>query len=94
MRPFLWPNERSYTVRACAGELPDRAPLPNVAESAPQFQPTEEELEQVRSIVERQATAADYRPLVLLNANASDMLRGPLFSRCRRVSPSTNSIAK
>ena len=48
--------------------------LPPVEESLPEFQPSDEEISLVRQTVQQQARTANFSPLVLLNANASDLL--------------------
>jgi len=55
--------------------FPDAAgELPRAGDSAAVFRAGEEELAKVASVVQREAGTADYRPLVLFNANASDLL--------------------
>jgi len=43
-------------------------------DDVPVFNPRPEELAEVKSVVEREARTSEYSPLVLLNANASDLL--------------------
>jgi ADP-heptose:LPS heptosyltransferase len=52
--------------------LPKQVPLGE--DSIPVFHPRPEELAEVRARVEREAGTSDCSPLVLLNANASDLL--------------------
>lgn len=62
-------------VRLAEGDMPDDVQLPAQADEMPlRFQPTPEELGEVRNLVESEAGACACRPLVLLNANASDLL--------------------
>lgn len=62
-------------IGASPAGFPDAAgELPRAGDSAAVFRAGEEELAKVASVVEREAGTADYRPLVLLNANASDLL--------------------
>ena len=49
------------------------APLPE-KDDVPVFYPRSDELTEVRSVLQREARTSDYCPLVLLNANASDLL--------------------
>jgi ADP-heptose:LPS heptosyltransferase len=48
--------------------------LPPVEESLPEFRPSDEEMAAVRRTVQEQSATAHFSPLVLLNANASDLL--------------------
>ncbi len=48
--------------------------LPAVQSAAPPFNPSPEEIERYRAVVERQAGTGEFSPLILLNANASDLL--------------------
>ena len=48
--------------------------LPPGEEELPAFSPCPEEVGEVESVVQREAQTCDYSPLVLLNANASDLL--------------------
>lgn len=48
--------------------------LPPAQDVAAVFDPQPQELAKVKAIVQRQAGTSDYSPLVLLNANASDLL--------------------
>jgi len=55
--------------------FPDAArELPGARNGLPKYRASDEELAKVESVVEREAAASDYSPLVLLNANASDLL--------------------
>jgi ADP-heptose:LPS heptosyltransferase len=71
----------SHALAAMVEAVRDRAQaLLAAPESAtskdvlPAFRPRLQELEEVRDVVQRQARAGKFRPLVLLNANASDLL--------------------
>jgi len=65
---------RSLTL--LPGELPDGArSLPEVGwDGFPSLQPSGEELAEMDSALKKHADRSSYRPLVLLNANASDLL--------------------
>lgn len=47
---------------------------PQIQNFTPVFIPTDSELQEVKNIIESQIHTSEYRPLVLLNANASDLL--------------------
>ena len=58
-----------------ADDLPSvRGEIPASEELPPTFSPDEEELTRLRAVLGDLAGTADFRPLVLLNANASDLL--------------------
>ncbi len=62
-------------LKTPAKELPalsiDTPPAPSLEQA---FIPTTQEVEEFKTVVESQAHTSDYSPLVLLNANASDLL--------------------
>lgn len=63
------------TLRFPAEDLPGAADgLPPVPDCLPEFRPLPEELAEVEAVVGREAGTSDDGPLVLLNANASDLL--------------------
>jgi ADP-heptose:LPS heptosyltransferase len=71
-RAFLLLVEALFRSSDKLPELLARPPLAN--QVCPQFVPLDDELAQVRGKVQREAGTCDFRPLVLLNANASDLI--------------------
>jgi hypothetical protein len=71
-------------VDAPPGSLPALdMDLPAVQSYVPSFRPSPQDLQRLRSVVEQAAGDADFSPLVLLYANASDLLplrRWPAYS--------------
>lgn len=62
-------------LRADPREVPlMKVPVPAIDFTAPRFAPGDEEIERVQSILERVAGRKVWRPVVLLNPNASDLL--------------------
>jgi ADP-heptose:LPS heptosyltransferase len=62
-------------IKLSAEEAPRlnmETPKPHLVES--RFTPGEEELAEFKTVLEQEAGTKDYSPLILLNANASDML--------------------
>lgn len=72
MQTFLLMMEAAGTLPEKLAAVMDDPPTAN--EACPQLAVTEEELAQVRSKVRQEAGADEICPLVLLNANASDLI--------------------
>jgi ADP-heptose:LPS heptosyltransferase len=69
------PGPTDHAARPTFGRCPARrCPLPPVDDSQCVFRPKPEELAHLKAVIRREARSADYGPLVLLNANASDLL--------------------
>ena len=49
-------------------------PAPEIQKAPPAYKPSEDELSRFRAVIESAAGTSEYSPLVLLNANASDLL--------------------
>ena len=62
-------------INSPSSELPAlNFDTPNVQSFTPAFVPSDAELQEVRNIIQSHTRTSEYRPLVLLNANASDLL--------------------
>jgi ADP-heptose:LPS heptosyltransferase len=73
-------TSRMFEIMVEAIKLPaDEMPKLNIDSAQPRpvesrFVPNEKELNEFKEVVEKEAGTSRYRPLILLNANASDML--------------------
>ncbi len=82
-------------INSPSGDLPAlNFDTPQMQSFAPAFIPPDTELQEVRNIIQSHAHTSEYRPLVLLNANASDLLPLRRWSADRYVALAKLLIGK
>jgi len=77
--PHIHTSQMFESMICAINSLPKELPAlnfdtPAVQSFTPAFVPSDAELQEVKNIIQSHTRTAEYRPLVLLNANASDLL--------------------